>query len=266
MQPRQAETVFLAADNIHALNPIVADALRRLDPEPIRELARQCEANGAEFIDLNPGYLSRRNEDRMAFLVDAVQSTVSARLILDSPNPRVLAKGLSASRNKPILNALSLEEHKLQEILPLAAEHHTPLVLLLMDERSYPPPTVEEKLALAIELREHALSAGLSDDDLIFDPVLPNLSWDDALFRVGEAVKTVRLISAGAVFQEPGQTMAGLSNLRSGHPGRYPWDMEEACMHLLAGAGLNVLLANALRPELVEAFLRVRRMTAPLES
>ena len=266
MKPLKAQTMLLAADNIHALNPIVSDALRRLDPGPIQDLARQCEANGADLIDLNPGYLSRRNEDRMAFLVETVQEAVTARLILDSPNPRVLATGLSACRTRPIINALSLEEYKLREILPLAVEHQTPLVVLLMDERSFTPPTMDEKLALAIELREYALSAGLNHDDLIFDPVLPNLSWDDAVFRIGEAVKTIRLMSSGAVFQEPARTMAGLSNLRSGHPRQYPWDIEKTSMDLLAGAGLSVLLANALRPELVDAYLLVRRMTSPLES
>jgi len=36
----------LAADNLHALNPVVADALRNLDPGPLQELARRCELPG----------------------------------------------------------------------------------------------------------------------------------------------------------------------------------------------------------------------------
>ena len=78
------------------------------------------------------------------------------------------------------------------EILPLAVENDADLVVLLMDERSFTPPSLEEKLALALDLMQHAVKAGLSTDRLIFDPVLPNLSWDDAFFRVAHAVKTVR--------------------------------------------------------------------------
>jgi hypothetical protein len=78
-----------------------------------------------------------------------------------------------------------------------------------MDEHSYTPASVDEKIALAIQLRESALAAGLAADKLIFDPVLPNLSWDDAFFRISESIKTVRLLATGVIFQEPVRTMAG---------------------------------------------------------
>ncbi|MBI5247920.1 MAG: dihydropteroate synthase [Desulfomonile tiedjei] len=253
--------MLLAADNIHAMNAVVSDALRELDPRPIQELARACESNGAQFIDLNPGYLSKRNEDRMAFLVETVQEVTTARLILDSPNPRVLARGLAVCKETPVLNALSLEPHKLEEILPLAVDCQTQLVLLLMDERSFTPPSTEEKIAIAAELREHALGAGVKGENLIFDPVLPNLSWDDAHFRVSEGLKAVRLLASGAIFQEPASTMVGLSNLRSGQIARYPARFEETCLALFAGAGLKIVLANALRPELRAAFESITQMT-----
>jgi cobalamin-dependent methionine synthase I len=252
--------MLLAADNIHAMNQTVSDALRRLDPEPIRELTLTCVRNGAQLIDLNPGYLAPRHEDRMQFLVETVQEATSLRLILDSPNARVLARGLSACRDTPILNALSLEPQKIQEILPLAVEYHTDLVLLLMDERSFTPSSTDEKMALALELREHALSAGMNQENLIFDPVLPNLSWEDAYSRIAEDIKTVRLLSSGAVLQEPVRTMVGLSNLRSGHSGLFPAEIDVTCLTLLAGAGLHVALANATNPALLHVCGMLKRL------
>lgn len=252
--------MLLAADNIHAMNQTVSDALRRLDPEPIRELTLTCVRNGAQLIDLNPGYLAPRHEDRMQFLVETVQEATSLRLILDSPNARVLARGLSACRDTPILNALSLEPQKIQEILPLAVEYHTDLVLLLMDERSFTPPSTDEKMALALELREHALSAGMNQENLIFDPVLPNLSWEDAYSRIAEDIKTVRLLASGAVLQEPVRTMVGLSNLRSGHSGLFPAEIDVTCLTLLAGAGLHIALANATNPALLDVCGMLKRL------
>jgi len=252
--------LLLAADNLHGLNPLVRDAMQRLDPAPIQDLARRCEQAGALFIDLNPGYLSRRNEDRMAFLVEAVQEAVSLRLILDSPHPRVLAAGLSACREAPVLNALSLEEEKLDGILPLAVEHKTQLVLIIMDQQSFTPPGLEEKLAIAIELRARCLAAGLSHEDLIFDPVLPNLSWQDAFSRVAEDMRTVRLLASGAIFQEPCRTMVGLSNLRSGAKQRFPPALEKTCLGLLAGAGLAVVMADVFQTDLMAEFHRINQM------
>jgi 5-methyltetrahydrofolate corrinoid/iron sulfur protein methyltransferase len=246
--------VLLAADNLHALNEVFSNALESLDPAPIRELVKRCQKAGASLLDLNPGHLSRRKEDRIEFLVDTVQEVSDLPLILDNPNPRVLERGIAACKNTPIINALSLEESKLDGILPLAVEHRTDLVLLLMDERSFTPRSLEEKIGIALQLREHCISAGLPNEALIYDPVLPNLSWDDAYFRISEDIKTVRLLSSGAIFQEPARTMVGLSNMRSGMSGRKPVSFEQTCMGLLAGAGLSIVLANVLQPDLVNSY------------
>ncbi len=244
--------LIIAADNLNILNPAVAQALKALDPRPLQELAQRLEQAGAGLIDINPGFLPPQRHDRMAFMVEAVQQVTNLRLILDSPDARVLARGLAACNTPPILNACTLETDKLREILPLAAAHHTDLVLLLLDARSFPAATLEGKITLALELREHALAAGLTDARLIFDPVLPNLTWPDAWAQVGEVVKTVRLLHEGGLWGEPARTMAGLSNLRSGLRQTYPPRVEEAILALLAGAGMKLALVDVLQPGLME--------------
>ncbi len=245
--------LIVAADNLHALNPVVAAALKDLDPGPLQELARRCEQAGAKILDLNPGYLPVRHQDRLAFMVEAVQQVSRLRLMLDSPNPQVLAQGLAVCEQIPVLNALTLEEAKLRETLPLAAAHDTDLVLLLLDERSFSPPSLDAKVALAMQLRDAALAAGVHDERLIFDPVLPNLTWPDAYARVSEIIKLLRLLTDGALFQTSHRTMLGLSNLRSGLRHTYPAKIDEACLYLLAGAGLTYVLADVLQPEIMEA-------------
>ncbi len=253
--------MILAADNLQIFNPVVAKALAAKDPGPLQDLARRCRQAGASLLDLNPGFLSKRQEDRMAFMVDAVQEEVDLPLILDSPRAGVLAQGLAACRGKPVLNALTLEPRKLEEILPLAASRQTDLVLLLLDERSFPPPTMEGKIALAVELRERTLAAGLAPEQLIFDPVLPSLSWPDAWDQVKECIKTVRLLAAGAIFPEPARTMAGLSNLRSHLRRVYPLEVETTCLALLAGAGLDIALADVLQPGFAEGTKLIRELS-----
>ncbi len=252
--------VILAADNLQALHPGVARALEELDPRPLQEIARRCEQAGARLLDINPGYLSPRRADRMTFMVEAVQGVTGLPLILDSPSARVLARGLAACNQKPILNACTLEEEKLREILPLAAARETDLVLLLIDARSFPAATLEGKIALALELREHARAAGVPPGRLIFDPVLPNLRWPDALEQAGAVVQAVRLLANGSVFQEEVRTMVGLSNLRSGLRRTYSTRVEEAALGLLAGAGLALALADVLQPDLMETVRLINQM------
>jgi cobalamin-dependent methionine synthase I len=244
--------LIIAADNLNILNSAVAQALQALDPRLLQELARRCEQAGAGLLDINPGFLPPRHHDRMAFMVETVQQVTSLRLILDSPNPLVLARGLAVANKPPILNACTLEADKLREILPLAAAHQTDLVLLLLDAHSRPGATLEAKVTLALELREQALAAGLTEAQLIFDPVLPNLTWPDAWAQVGEVVKTVRLLHGGGLWGEPARTMAGLSNLRSGLRATYPVRVEEATLGVLAGGGLSLALVDVLQPGLME--------------
>jgi len=244
--------LIIAADNLNVLNPVVAAALQNLEAGPLQELAQGCEQAGAKILDINPGYLAAKHEDRMVFMVEAVQQVSRLRLMLDSPNPKVLAQGLAACDRAPVLNALTLEAEKLRGILPLAAARDADLVLLLLDERSFPPPSLETKVAVAMQLRDAALAAGVKEERLIFDVVLPNLSWPDAWAQVGVIIKLVRLLADGALFQSQARTMVGLSNLRSGLRQTYPATIDEACLYLLAGAGLSWVLADVLQPEVME--------------
>jgi 5-methyltetrahydrofolate corrinoid/iron sulfur protein methyltransferase len=244
--------LIIAADNLNILNPPVARALEALDPGPLQELARRCEQAGVNLIDLNPGFLPPRRHDRMAFMVEAVQQVTGLRLILDSPSAPVLARGLAVAVQPPILNACTLEAEKLRDILPLAAAQQADLVLLLLDAHSRPGASLEEKLTLVMELREQALAAGLTDAHLIYDPVIPNLTWPDAWLQVGEVLKTVRLLQGGSLWGESARTMAGLSNLRSALRDTYPLRVEEAALAILAGAGLSIALVDVLQPGLME--------------
>lgn len=248
------------ADNLHGLDPVVSQAMKKLDPVPIRDFVMRLEKSGAQMIDINPGYLPKRLEDRMSFLVETVQDATSMGLILDSPNPRLIELGLSVCKEKPIINSISLEKVKLAGILPLAADNECDLVILLMNEDSFTPPSVEEKISLALEINEYCSAAGIPLERLIFDPVLPNLSWDDSWRRIGEAVKTIRLLSTGAVFDEPVQTMVGLSNLRSGSRKHQPIDIDLTSLALLAGAGLDYALVDSFELRVMETLKLINKM------
>ena len=55
---------------------------------------------GAQDIDINSGPLSRSPEEKMTFLVHAVQDTVDLPVVLDTANPQAVAAGLAASRHQ----------------------------------------------------------------------------------------------------------------------------------------------------------------------
>ena len=68
-------------------------------------------------------------------------------------------------------------------------------------------------------------------------------------------------MASGAIFQDPVQTMVGLSNLRSGHLSQYPTLIEQTALAALARAGLSICLANALNSDLMDVFSLANRMS-----
>lgn len=236
--------VLCVADNVNAMNPVVAEALAHRRGDRVAALVGKLVEAGADLIDINPGHLGRRHLDSMAFLVEAVQRVTDLPLVLDSPQPAVLAAAITECNGPPVLNALTTEPHRLQGTLPLAVEHGLDLVLLLIDERSAVPPTVEEKVALALELVQAATAAGVPAERLIVDPVLPSLSWPDADAQLDAAVQLVRLVASGDLLGGPLRTMAGLSNLRSGLHRQFPRAVARDALQRLGSAGLHYALMD----------------------
>ena len=249
--------MILAADNINALNPVVARAVETGDASPVAELAARCVEQGAQWLDINPGPLSRRRAGRMASFVRAVQGVTDARLILDSPRAHVLEAGLAECRDTPVLNALTMEPEKLETILPLAVDTGADLVILLLDERSMCPPDADARMALAVALWQQAVDAGLMHEKLIFDPVAPHISWPGALDQLDACCETIRALYSGELLGRPARTMAGISNLLSGERRRHPARIEHEALIKLAGAGLHIALANVLDKKLMKVFQEV---------
>ncbi len=229
------------------MNPVVAKALADRDAGPLSELVQRLSDAGADLMDINPGHLSRRRLDGMGFLVDAVQSVSELPLVLDSPQPEVLAGAIPACRRPPVLNALTTEPHRLRSTLPLAAKHGLDLVLLLIDERSAVPSGLEEKVSVALQLVQAASDAGVGLQRLIVDPVLPSLSWPDADVQLEAAVELVRLVAGGELLGTAVRTMAGLSNLRSGLHRQFPRSLELKVLRRLQDVGLHYALMDPLR-------------------
>ena len=58
--------MILIADNLQIINPAISSAVDGMNPGPIRELVKKCEAAGADMIDINAGPLTRNGEKKMA--------------------------------------------------------------------------------------------------------------------------------------------------------------------------------------------------------
>lgn len=242
--------MFLVADNLQITNPVFQKAVSERDPVPIQDCVKRCVAAGAEAIDVNAGPLTKEPEERMAFLVETVQAVTDLPLYLDTTNAAALRMGLSVCRNRFVINGVSLEPKKLEEILPLASEFNVDLIGYLLNPSGQVPRTSEERLAVATELFAKIERAGISRERIIVDSVVPPLMWEDGVEQAMAFLETIRTLPDLLGF--PVRTIAGLSNLTTGAgPKEKKLLVERTYLPMLATCGLTEVLMNAFHDETV---------------
>lgn len=242
---------MIVADNLHVINPTVAKAVAEMNPGPIIDVVTACEKAGAQAIDINSGPLPKFPGKHFTFLVETVQGASDLPLILDTTNPIALAAGLGVCRNASIINGFSLEQHKLNNILPLAADHNADIIGYLLGPNSEVPIEAEEMMATAVAVFEASTKAGLPPERLIIDPVIAPLSWDNGL-RHNQAVLSV-IQQLPDLLGTPVRTIAGISNLVTGPvPTQRKIELEKAFVPMLAANGLDMALLNVFHEATVQ--------------
>ncbi len=235
--------MIIVADNLQITHPAIDRVVREMEPAPIQDLVRRCEAAGAQAIDINSGPLTKDPEPKMTFLVETVQAVTDLPIFIDTANPRAMAAGLAANRKTAIINGFSLESVKLAEILPLAREYDVDIVGYLLYENGHVPPDADGRLGVAVEVFEAAQTAGVEPDRLIIDPIVAPVVWADGTAQNRDILAVLRQLPDLLGF--PVRTMAGLSNLTTGGG---PTDkkrlLERTYLPMLAAAGLTYALLN----------------------
>ena len=243
--------MILIADNLQIINPVISSAVDGMNPGPIRELVKKCEAGGADMIDINAGPLTGDGEEKMAFLAETIQEVCSLPLVLDTANPRAIEAGLQVGRNRIIINEFSLEPLKLEHILPLAARYDAEIIGYLLTADGQVPPNASGRLSVAAELFEKFQKVGLDKQKLIIDPIIAPIMWQDGPHQAGEVLETIRHLPDVLGYEV--RTVAGLSNLTTGsagHPNR--GILEQAYLAMLAGNNLDMVLLNIFHPDSVK--------------
>ncbi len=239
--------MIVVADNLRITLPAVREAVNRLDPEPVRQLATACRDAGAGAIDVNSGPLSRRPRKKMAFMVNAVQAAVDLPLVLDTTNPDALAAGLAECNRRATINGVSLEPEKLERVLPLALQYDADIIGYLLRPDGHVPADAAGRMQAAVQLFGECQQVGIQPQRLIIDPIVAPLAWQDGNRQNMAVLEVIRTLPD--LLGIPVRTIAGLSNLTTGAPDadvrrRY----QGTFLPMLAAAGLDMILMNVLDP------------------
>jgi 5-methyltetrahydrofolate--homocysteine methyltransferase len=189
----------------------------------------QIEA-GADVLDVNAGIPLVDEAELLSKMLKLVQDTTDAPICIDSSVIDALEAGLSVYEGKPLVNSVTGEDDRLEEILPLVAKHGAAVIGLANDETGI-PETPQQRLEIATKIVKVAGDYGIPPEDVVIDPLAMTVGADtEAVTTTLEAIRLIR--------EHLGVNMSlGASNVSFGLPDRHA--LNAAFLPMAMAAGLT---------------------------
>ena len=183
---------------------------------------------GADMLDVNAGIPLVDEPELLKAMLRAVQDAVDAPICIDSSVIEALEAGLSVYEGRALVNSVTAEDERLDEILPLVARHGAAVIGLANDETGI-PETPDKRLDCARKIVSAAGDHGIKPEDVIIDPLAMTVGADT------EAVTTT-LATISLIRDELGVNMClGASNVSFGLPRRHTLNAGFLPMAMAAG-------------------------------
>jgi 5-methyltetrahydrofolate--homocysteine methyltransferase len=185
---------------------------------------------GADMLDVNAGIPLVDESELLASMLTEVAGATDAPICIDSSVIEALEAGLAVYEGKALVNSVTGEDERLEEILPLVARHGAAVIGLANDETGI-PETPEQRLDIARKIVSVAGDHGIPPEDVVIDPLA---------MTVGAATDavTITLETISLLRDELGVNMClGASNVSFGLPRRHA--LNAAFLPMAMAAGLT---------------------------
>jgi len=224
---------------------IFAEQLRKGDLSRIAIDVEQQVAGGATMLDVNMGVPLADEAELLAQAVTMIQGLTDLPLVIDSSVVEALEAGLGAYQGKALVNSVTGEKERLEQILPIVARHGA-AVIALPNEEDEIPDDPYKRLDITKKIVDIATGEyGIPLEDIVIDPLAMPIGADTTLVK--KTLQTIQLIH-----DELGLNMTlGASNVSFGMPGRHA--LGATFLPMAMRCGLTSAIMDVRSPQIVEA-------------
>lgn len=214
----------------------------------VRKDAVAQVAAGAALLDINAGLPGADEPSLMVRIIEEVREvTGDFPLCIDSPRTATLEAALKhycKDGARPLVNSVSAETKRLNEVLPLIKEYGCSVIGLCSGDSGI-PKTAAKRVDYAAIIIEEADKLGIPAADIIIDPLVLTLGTE---WRAGKMVlDAIRMI----VDKFGVNITMGASNVSFGMPDRE--NLTSFFMAMSVEAGLSCPICNPLKTHEVVA-------------
>ena len=173
--------------------------------------------------------------DMMIKSVALLAQSADLPLCIDSTRPEVMEQALRVYPGRALLNSISAEKERIEEMLPLAAKYGAMIIVLPLTDDGI-PETTEERIEVVKYIFDKAQELGYHKEDITVDGLIMTVSSNQSA-----ALVSLDLIEWCT--KEFGvNTVCGLSNVSFGMPER-KW-VNNTFLGMALGRGLTMAIAN----------------------
>jgi len=225
---------------------LLAEEMKNGDFSRVETDAISQVGAGAQMLDVNAGIPLADEPALLARAVELVQSLTDVPLSIDSSIVAALESGLLAYRGKALVNSVTGEEERLEQVLPLIAKHGAAVVAISNDETGISEDP-DVRFEVAKKIVDRAADHGIPREDVVVDPlVMPIGAIATAGRQVYHLIRRLR--------DELGvNTTCGASNISFGLPNRA--GINAAFLAMAIGAGMTSAITNPLEAEIRQSIM-----------
>ena len=239
--------MIIIGELINASRRVIRAAIEARDAALIQQIARDQDAAGADYIDVNAGTLVGQEPECLRWLVQTVQQVSDKPCAIDSPDPEAIAAALSVHRGVAMINSISLEKERFAKLMPVLAGTDLKVIALCTSDAGM-PETVDDRLKIADQLINGLMRHRIPLQNIFVDPLVQPVALNVASGMVAiDTIEKIMATYAGI------HTACGMSNVSFGLPAR-PL-LNRTFIPMAIAKGLDAAIVNALDKSLMAAIV-----------
>ena len=209
-----------------------------------RDVAAQV-AGGADVLDVNMGVPLTDEAELLAKAITMIQELTDLPICIDSSVVEALEAGLDAYKGRALVNSVTAEDERMEQILPLVKKYGAAVIALPNDEDEIPMEP-DKRLELVKKIVDVATTEyGIAMEDIVIDPLAMPIGADTT--NCVATMETMRRIR-----DEFDLNMTcGASNVSFGMPGRH--EINGTFLSMAMTAGLTSAIMDVRTPAVVSA-------------
>ncbi len=210
------------------------ELIRNHDLSMVAQFVQQQEAGGAGVLDINMGMSGIDEKEMLLEVMDEVSLLTTLPLCIDSSYVDVQESALRRYPGRALINSISYEKEKFENLLPLAKKYGAMFILLPVSDEGL-PKSLEEKKEIIHKIMDRALELGMKKEDIVVDGLVTTVGANPkAALETLETIQYCKQLGLA--------TVCGLSNISFGLPER--GYINSTFLTMAIANGLTMAIAN----------------------